>query len=151
MHMTVSTVTKSRHLPVVWSDVGEAVDGGGAAELAQLAQRVLAVHDGALSGKEECGRRLGAVSVFPLRCPRRNNIVSEASPQLLQLSRHEPHHTAASRVTCHTGTLTMNRSWVGGGYTKKTYTPPLQIAIPINILYPSMLILLYFGVIEDRS
>lgn len=54
MHMTVSTVTKSRpHLPIVWSDVGEAVDGGGAAELAQLAQRVLAVHD------EEGGRRLG--------------------------------------------------------------------------------------------
>ena len=118
MHMTVSTVTKSRpHLPIVWSDVGEAVDGGGAAELAQLAQRVLAVHTGELSGEEEGGRRLGAVSVFPLRCPRRNNIVSEASPQLLQLSRHEPHHTAASRVTCHTGTLTMNRSWVGSGYT----------------------------------
>ena len=60
MHMTVSTVTKSRpHLPIVWSDVGEAVDGGGAAELAQLAQRVLAVHTGELSGEEECGRRLG--------------------------------------------------------------------------------------------
>ena len=91
-------------MPIVWSDVGEAVDGGGAAELAQLAQRVLPVHAAVedLSGEEECGDRLGAVSVFPLRCPRRNNIVSEASPQLLQLSRHEPHHTAASRVTCHT-------------------------------------------------
>ena len=50
-HITVATVTKSRpHLPVVWSDVGEAVDGGGAAELAQLAQRVLPVHV-----EEECG------------------------------------------------------------------------------------------------
>ena len=78
-------------MPIVWSDVGEAVDGGGAAELAQLAQRVLPVH------VEECGDRLGAVSVFPLHCPRRNNIVSEASPQLLQLSRHEPHHTAQRR------------------------------------------------------
>ena len=105
-------------MPIVWSDVGEAVDGGGAAELAQLAQRVLPVHVEDLSG-EECwaGTGLGAVSVFPLRCPRRNNIVSETSPQLLQLSRHEPHHTAESRVTCHTGTLTMNRSWVGSGYT----------------------------------
>ena len=91
-------VTKSRpHLPVVWSDVGEAVDGGGAAELAQLAQRVLPVHVEDLSGEEECVHRLGAVSVFPLHCPRRNNIVSEASPQLLQLSRHEPHHTAQRR------------------------------------------------------
>ena len=57
-HITVATVTKSRpHLPVVWSDVGEAVDGGGAAELAQLAQRVLPVHAAAedLSGEEECG------------------------------------------------------------------------------------------------
>ena len=136
-------VTKSRpHLPVVWSDVGEAVDGGGAAELAQLAQRVLPVHVEDLSGEEECVHRLGAVSVFPLHCPRRNNIVSEASPQLLQLSRHEPHHTAESRVTCHTGTLTMNRSWVGSGYTirhKKTY---YSTANCNNVSHPSMFIIL---------
>ena len=126
-------VTKSRpHLPIVWSDVGEAVDGGGAAELAQLAQRVLPVHAAVedLGGEEECGDRLGAVSVFPLRCPRRNNIVSEASPQLLQLSRHEPHHTAASRVTCHTGTLTVNRFWVGSGYTIRRHILHYKLQSP---------------------